>query len=69
MQAGWVLVATGSDRRQRSVGLTQAGRRIYEEAYPLWQDTESRLRRELGRDDSEALRRLLNTTLERTAAS
>ncbi|RLA31716.1 MAG: MarR family transcriptional regulator [Gammaproteobacteria bacterium] len=69
MQAGWVLVATGSDRRQRSVGLTQAGRRIYEQAYPLWQEAERRLRRDLGQDNSEALRRLLNTTLERTAAS
>jgi len=66
MQAGWVLVATGSDRRQRSVGLTQAGRRIYEEAYPLWQEAERKLRAEIGKDDSERLRRLLDATLERT---
>ena len=68
VRAGWVLVATGSDRRQRSVGLTQAGRQVYQQAYPLWQETERRLRRELGREDSDNLRRLLDTTLERTAA-
>jgi DNA-binding MarR family transcriptional regulator len=69
MQAGWVLVATGSDRRQRSVGLTQAGRRIYEQAYPLWQEAERKLRAEIGKDDSERLRRLLDATLERTVST
>jgi len=68
VRAGWVLVATGSDRRQRSVGLTQTGRKVYEQAFPLWQQAERRLRREIGRDDVQALRRLLDSTLERTAA-
>lgn len=67
-RAGWVLLATGSDRRQRSVGLTQAGRRVHDRAYPLWQAAERQLRHDLGDDDARALRRLLDTTLERAAA-
>jgi DNA-binding MarR family transcriptional regulator len=67
VRAGWILLATGSDRRQRSVGLTQAGRKIYEQALPLWQATERRLREELGRDDARELRQLLDATLERTS--
>ena len=69
VHAGLVLVATGSDRRQRSVGLTQAGRSIYQQAYPLWQEVERKLRIEIGEDESERLRRLLDATLERTAHS
>jgi DNA-binding MarR family transcriptional regulator len=66
VRAGWVIVARGNDRRQRSVGLTQAGRQVYEEAYPLWQAAERHLREELG-DAAEALRGLLDATLERTS--
>ncbi len=67
VRSGWVLIATGSDRRQRSVGLTQAGRRLYAVAHPLWEATEQRLRSTLG-DDAATLRRLLDTALTRTAA-
>jgi DNA-binding MarR family transcriptional regulator len=65
VREGWVIVARGSDRRQRSVGLTQAGRKVYEEAYPLWEAAEKRLRSELG-DEADALRGLLDATLART---
>ena len=66
VRAGWVIVARGNDRRQRSVGLTQAGRQVYAAAYPLWQAAEQHLREALGHD-AEALRGLLDATLERTS--
>ncbi len=65
VRAGWVIVARGSDRRQRSVGLTQAGRQVYETARPLWEAAEARLRENLG-EEADALRGLLDVTLERT---
>ncbi|MDX1594728.1 MAG: MarR family transcriptional regulator [Gammaproteobacteria bacterium] len=66
VRAGWVLVATGSDRRQRAVGLTRAGREVHDRAYPLWQAAERRMREALGPEAGE-LRRLLDATLRRTA--
>ena len=66
VRAGWVIVARGSDRRQRSVGLTQAGRQVYDAAFPLWQAAEQHLREVLGHD-AEALRALLDATLEGTS--
>ncbi len=66
VRAGWVIVARGNDRRQRSVGLTQAGRQVYAAAYPLWQAAEQHLREALGHD-AEALRGLLDATLEQTS--
>ncbi len=67
VHAGWVIVATGKDRRQRSVGLTQAGREVYDKARPLWQACERHLRDTVGQDDALALHRLLDATLGCTA--
>ena len=65
VRAGWVLIATSRDRRQRSVGLTQSGRALYEQALPLWQIAERTLREDLGRDQTEQLRSLLDQTVQR----
>ena len=62
-RAGWIEIGPGPDRRSRSVGITAAGRRVFETAFPLWQDAERQFRRNLGRDTAADLRRLLNQAL------
>ena len=62
-RAGWIEIGPGPDRRSRAVGITDAGRRVFETAFPLWQDVERRFRRSLGRDTAADLRRLLDRAL------
>jgi len=64
VRAGWVIIANSRDRRQRSVGLTHSGRTLYEQAMPLWQEAERGLRDDLGRSETEQLRKLLDQTLQ-----
>lgn len=65
-RAGWIEIGPGPDRRSRAVGVTEAGHRVFEAAFPLWQAAERQLRRDLGRDTAEDLRRLLDLALSRT---
>jgi DNA-binding MarR family transcriptional regulator len=62
-KAGWVRVVEGPDLRRRAVEITPAGRRLFEEAKPLWQKAERGFRRNLGPEETLALRRLLNSAL------
>jgi DNA-binding MarR family transcriptional regulator len=59
-RAGWVVRGAGADHRARTLGLTGEGREVLERARPLWQEAERSFRRRLGRERSEALRRLLD---------
>lgn len=61
-RSGWIRVAKGPDRRSRAVQVTDAGRRRYEAAVPLWLEAERALRRSMGEDRADALRRLLEDT-------
>ena len=61
--AGWIRVLPGADLRSRSVEITPAGRRLFEEARPLWQAAEREFRRRMGQDDTQALRRLLDAAV------
>lgn len=45
---GLVAVVPGADRRTRSVELTRSGRRLLDEALPLWHAAQRRLARTLG---------------------
>lgn len=62
-KAGWLRVLPGADLRSRAVEITPAGRRLFEEARPLWQAAERDLRRRMGQEESQALRNLLDSTL------
>ena len=45
---GWIAKRTGKDLRERWVRLTKAGLTAFEKALPLWEKTQSDLRRRLG---------------------
>jgi DNA-binding MarR family transcriptional regulator len=45
---GWISVAQGTDKRERLLSLTAAGKRQMAKAKPRWELAESRLRNELG---------------------
>jgi DNA-binding MarR family transcriptional regulator len=57
---GWVERLSGADPRARALALTGPGRERLERARPLWQTAERSFRRHLGREDTLALRRLLD---------
>ena len=56
LREGYVREDRGEDRRQRLLDLTEAGRRIYREALPLWQAVQDRVEDRLG---TERMARLL----------
>jgi len=57
LREGYVREDRGEDRRQRLLDLTEAGRRIYREALPLWQAVQDQVEGRLG---TERLERLLS---------
>ncbi len=59
-KAGWVRLGRGGDARSRIVELTAEGRRMLEQARPVWREAELAVRDRLGNDGGEALRRLLS---------
>ena len=61
--AGWLRVSPGPDRRSRAVEITEEGRRVLEEAKPLWQAAERTFRQALGREEAAELRRLLDAAM------
>ncbi len=56
LREGYVRDDRGEDRRLRILELTDAGRRIYREALPLWQAVQDRVEDRLG---TERMARLL----------
>jgi DNA-binding MarR family transcriptional regulator len=46
---GWIRRRTGTDRRERSIVLTAAGRSRFEKAVPAWNRAQERVRRRVGR--------------------
>ena len=48
--AGWIRSTPGSDRRERYVELTSAGRRLHDRAVPAWEAVQRRYRERLGAD-------------------
>ncbi len=45
---GWIQQRPGEDRRERWLGLSNAGQKELERVLPAWEKVQSRLRRELG---------------------
>ncbi len=54
-----------NDRRRRMIGLTDAGRAIIPEAYPLWRKAQSELAALLGANEILSLNKVLDRSLER----
>ncbi len=61
--AGWVRLAPGSDRRSRSVELTDTGRDMLALARPHWRRAEVALRQRAGGEVTAALRDVLTQTV------
>jgi DNA-binding MarR family transcriptional regulator len=53
---GWISVAIGTDRRERLLTITPAGKEILERARPLWKAVTDRFNSDYGHDRVDALR-------------
>ena len=59
IEAKWVAVGSGEDRRQRLLQLTAAGKRKLNRSYPLWEKIQSQFISEIGVQSLQELRTLL----------
>jgi DNA-binding MarR family transcriptional regulator len=57
---GWIAERRGDDRRERWLRLTKSGEAQLKRALPLWEETQARLRRQLGEEVWQDLLRLNN---------
>jgi DNA-binding MarR family transcriptional regulator len=64
---GWIVKNQGTDRRQRRLCLTRAGKSELNRAVPYWQNTQEMLRVRLGRKRWDDLTKLINDTTSLTA--
>jgi DNA-binding MarR family transcriptional regulator len=62
----WLAERSGQDRRERLLSLSPAGKAALRRATPAWQRSQSRLRRQLGKEAWDALFRLANQVTEIT---
>ena len=60
VQAGWIIIAKGPDKRSRAVQLTPSGQELFGRARLLWQQAEMKFRNNIGREDATSLRQLLD---------
>jgi DNA-binding MarR family transcriptional regulator len=60
VQAGWIIIGKGPDKRSRAVQLTQSGQELFSRARLLWQQAEMKFRNNIGREDATNLRQLLD---------
>lgn len=67
MEAGWVSVQAGSDRRSKLVALTRKGRQTLASAVPHWQEAQGRISDLLGRSEKKTLDRQLDELAQRIA--
>jgi DNA-binding MarR family transcriptional regulator len=57
---GLVRLKVGEDRRSREVSVTAEGRKLLEDAHPLWRRAQKAFETAIGRQDSTALRTILH---------
>jgi DNA-binding MarR family transcriptional regulator len=55
---GWIAERRGRDRRERWLRLSGGGEKTLRRAEPLWEEVQSRLRRDLGAQDWDQLLQL-----------
>lgn len=66
---GWVASERGSDRRERHVALTRAGRAALDRALPLWHEAQSRVAAAFGGERLAALVGELNAVIAAAQAA
>lgn len=66
-KAGWLAICPGSDRRQKRISLTEAGRLKVEEARPAWLRAQERMRASLPAGTWDSLFAGLPAVLQTTA--
>jgi DNA-binding MarR family transcriptional regulator len=59
---GWIVKNYGTDRRERRLRLTRAGKSELNRAVPYWQSAQEALRVRLGKQRWDALTELINDT-------
>ena len=57
---GLVTLGSGKDRREATVTLAEAGRRVLQEATPLWEVAQAALEARMGAKATQELREILN---------
>ena len=62
---GWLAIRSGESARSQELRITKSGRRILEEAEPLWREAQGRAREILGAGGAEAVHRLAGAIQER----
>jgi DNA-binding MarR family transcriptional regulator len=60
LKAGLIVMEGGADRRAHALSLTDAGRRLYEKAVPLWREAQRHVSERLGRETARRLRASLD---------
>lgn len=50
----FVTSTAGEDQRTRYVSLTEAGRQVFAQAFPLWQQMQTRITQQMGQEKFEA---------------
>ena len=64
---GWLAIRSGESARSQELRITKSGRRILEEAEPLWREAQGRTREILGAGGAEAVHRLAGAIREGSA--
>ena len=64
---GWLTVRPGELASSQELRITKAGRRIIEEAAPLWRKAQGRAREILGASGAEAIHKVADAIRERSA--
>ncbi|MEA2542616.1 MAG: hypothetical protein QOH35_3982, partial [Acidobacteriaceae bacterium] len=59
---GWISKVYGTDRRERRLRLTRAGKSEFNRAVPNWQKSQQSLRNQLGNERWDDLMKLMNDT-------
>jgi len=59
---GWISKVYGTDRRERRLRLTRAGKSEFNRAVPHWHRSQDSLRDQLGKERCDALMKLMNDT-------
>jgi DNA-binding MarR family transcriptional regulator len=63
IEAGWIVLASGADSRQRIVTITAGGRAKLKAAFPAWRAAQTEFERLIGVEEVRALHGQLDATL------
>jgi DNA-binding MarR family transcriptional regulator len=63
---GWLVIGTGESARIQELGITEAGRKILEEAAPHWRAAQRRVGDMVGLDGIEAIHQLADVIREQS---